>query len=540
MLRTGTGPLRPVWRFAYLAVARVVSAYLRAGHRGASVYAIGSLGGPDTVYGISDIDLAVVVPSLAGRRGEARDAIRHRWERLCRVAPPLRELLFVAVYEEPELERAAAGSPCLRSGPPAGRARARGALFRPGPFVDPADVAFRPGLKPPLSGWGLLAGLDGLPRTREPEADQRAVVAWLELQHWWRYAIRACVTPGGPRTAYLCVKLASEPARIWLWLAHGEHVSSRREALERGAQELPEAQDTFDRALKLQGSLHRSPTPPLAEMLEGLVLLTARIAGWLAAEVEPAGAEEVRLVWDEGDQLVLAPRAGDPLRAALGLPPQLRPLVDWRTLVWGGAPDEAFARFPGSPPEPATLATAAVASRRGPYPAVSGSGLLVLPTHVYRRGLLRAVQCPVTDPVSFALLDGAAAASFSRVGPWSIREAARRAVAEHAAWLAAGGATGDPSADALGLLFNAGRAGLLVETLEAGEPELTLTVAAVVRGLSTSGQLARPVAEAAFDAYVACRTRGGLPHAGTVAELRRGVLALPAYRQPAAPLPSAA
>ena len=86
MVRTGDGRLRPLWRAAYRAVARGVSAYLRAGRRSASVYAIGSLGGPDAVYGISDIDLTIVVPTEPGRPGEARDAVNRRWERLCRMA----------------------------------------------------------------------------------------------------------------------------------------------------------------------------------------------------------------------------------------------------------------------------------------------------------------------------------------------------------------------------------------------------------------------------------------------------------------------
>lgn len=532
MVRTGDGRLRSIWRAAYRAVARGVSAYLRAGRRGASVYAIGSLGGPDAVYGISDIDLTVVVPTGPGRPGEARDAVNRRWERLCRMAPSLRQLVFVAVYEEHELRRAANGSPCLRSARWTSGARAAQPLFRPGPFVDPAEVACRPILEPPASAWRLLAGQRRLPATREPDAHQRGMIAWLELQHWWRYAFGVAARPDGPRTAYLCVKLASEPARIWLWLVHGERVSSRRQALARGGKVLPEERPFFERALALYGALAQSPNPPLVEMLEGFFRLTRRIADRLAAEVEAAGVQEVRLTWGQDDELVAAPSALDPLDALLGARPRLLPLVDWRALVWPSAPDEAFAPVPGHPTDLTTLGAAAVAGRAGPYAALRDGDLFVLPAPLKRRTLLRAVQSPVTDPLSFALLDGAPVARVSRAPGWSIHDTAIRATAEHRAWLEAGGATGDATVDALGLLFTAARVGLLLESLESGQPELALTVAAVAESLGASGRVARSVADSSYEAYRACRS-GGSPLASVMADLRKCVMALPAYRDPA-------
>jgi hypothetical protein len=523
---------------AYRAAARAVSAYLRAGNRDASVYAMGSLGGPDAVYGVSDVDLIVVVPADASRAGDARDAMKWRWERICRLVPPLRELVFVAVYEDHELRRAAGCSPWPRARAhqtaPAGRA-----LFRPGPFVDPVGVAFRPGLEPPVAAWRLLAGPDRLAPTGTPEAHQRARIALGELQYWWRFAFGACAGPPGPRTAYLCVKLASEPARVWLWLVHDQRVSSRREALERGVEALPEEREAFERALALQKALPRSPESPLDQMLESFLRLTSRITEWLGAEVEADGVEEVRLLWGNEDELVLAPRARDPLHATLGTRPFLLPLVDWRAVVWPAAPDEAFAPISGSPADPATLGAAAIAGRSGPYPALRFENLLVLASHEHRRTLLRAVSCPLTDPISFALLDGAAAARFSRAPGWSIRETAQRAVAEHRAWLAAGGRTGS-STQALGLLFTAARAGLLLESLEADEPELALTASAVAESLAASGRAPRSVSESSYEAYVACRRAGGSSPGRHLAELRRCVLALPAYRETPSPVASVA
>lgn len=539
MLRTSEGPLRPLWQLLYRMVARGVSTYLRAGHPGASIYAMGGLEGPDTVYGVSDVDLTVVIPAGGGPPGEARDAMTRRWEQMCRTVPPLRKLVFVAVYEDHELQRAIAGSPCLRSGRPASWSRPPGeALFRPGPFVDLANVASRPILEP-ASAWHLVAGRGRLPSTPEPDAYQRGMIAWLELQHWWRYAFGACVA-SGPSTAYLCVKLASEPARVWLWLVHGERVSNRREALQRGVEALPEESDVFERALALQSTLAQSPDPPLAETLEDLLRLTRRLARWLVAEAEAAGVQDVRLIWGEEDNLVLARCAGDPLRALLGTRLRLLPLVDWRTLVWPAAPDEALVDMPGSPADPATVGAAAVAGRAGPYPALRDNGLLVLPAQIHLRTLLRAVQCPLTDPISFAVLDGARVARFSRAPGWSIQDTARRAVAEHRAWLGAGGGTGEASEEALGLLFTAARAGLLLQSLESAEAELALTVAAVAERLGASGRVARSASESSYEAYLACRSDGGLPPTHILADLRKCVLELPAYRHTAATVASAA
>jgi hypothetical protein len=170
-----------------------------------------------------------------------------------------------------------------------------------------------------------------------------------------------------------------------------------------------------------------------------------------------------------------------------------------------------------------------MAGRGGPYPALRHDALLVLPAQPHRRTLLRAVQSPLTDPISFAVLDGSRVARFSRAAGWSIEETASRAVAEHRAWLRAGG-TGPTSEETLGLLFAAARTGLLLESLESPEAELALTVAAVARSLSDGGRMPDARSESAYQAYLECRSGGSSPPARVLADLRRCVLALPAYR----------
>ena len=130
-----------------------------------------------------------------------------------------------------------------------------------------------------------------------------------------------------------------------------------------------------------------------------------------------------------------------------------------------------------------TLADAARAARDGSQPAIRSDELLVLPTDDEIATLLRAVQCPQTDPVSFALSDGRASASFSNVAGWSAEDCARRAVAEHAAWLGAKGWDAPPTECSRTILLSAARAALFLQSLLAGGPELIVTAAAVAEAL---------------------------------------------------------
>jgi hypothetical protein len=528
--------LRPLWGLAYRLCARVVGAYLCKGMPECAIYAKGTLTDPDMVYGVSDIDLVVVASPSPGSPGEAGAAIRGRWERLSQALPPLRNLLYVAVFEGPELERAIAGSPSLRlragDGPPGG-----GTVSPRGPFPVPNDITWRAGLGWSTSAWRLLIGRDRLPPPRDAGRHDPRVLAWLELQGWWRYAFTACLNPRGPRTPYVCVKLAAEPARIWIWLVRGETVSSRQRALEEGLNSIPDEAEAFERALALQRDLHRSPQPPLAESLAAFLRLSGRIAQRLASEAGEIGITQVRLAWGDEQELALPRGARVPLWAPLGAQLRLRPLADQRALVWPVWPDETLAVVPGEPDDPIAVAALTAAGYAGPQPALHAHGLLVLPGPP-RRTVGRAVHCPLTDPVSFALMEGADVASFPNVGGWSIQEVAARAVVEHRAWLASSAGTRH-SLDALGMLLSCARAALLAESVEVGSPELPLTMAATAARLGARHPWAQGAAEESYGTYVACLADGGAPPPSTVARLRERVLKLSAYREPCATVPAA-
>ncbi len=67
VVRTARGPLRPLWAAAYRLIVRSSSAYLRAGARGATVYLRGSLATGEPLYGMADVDLAIVVAAEPAR-----------------------------------------------------------------------------------------------------------------------------------------------------------------------------------------------------------------------------------------------------------------------------------------------------------------------------------------------------------------------------------------------------------------------------------------------------------------------------------------
>ena len=166
------------------------------------------------------------------------------------------------------------------------------------------------------------------------------------------------------------------------------------------------------------------------------------------------------------------------------------------------------------------------------YEVLQEDELLILPTlDLWERGRMRSVQCPASDPVSFALLRGERRAPFPDVNGWSAEHLARRAVAENRAWLDEGAypPANAPAGETLSRSICAARAALLMESIEAGDPELPLTAAATVRTLVERGRDPEGAVEEAFDGYRRWRVDGEDPPARVTAALRRVVRSLPGY-----------
>ena len=535
LLRTARTPVGWLWALVHRLIARAGAAYLLWGNKGGEAYTRGSLDSVDFLAGLSDIDLVVVLAPDRGGPGVAEARARARWERLRRAFPAVDLVLdHPRIYERPGLDQVA-GSSSYTYGleGPAGDRHDRSAYFAVGSSADTIRTLQRPGLYGTSAGWKLLRGRDRRPREGAADAQDLRVSAWLELQHWWRYAFPVCVDATGPRTASLCLKLVAEPARIWLLLAHGEQIQGREEVLRRALVRLPEEEGVLRWALDLHARLPDSPPPPVEQTVRTLLRFSERIAGVIGEQIAAAGATEVELAGVDPPELIVAHGSWRPIESLTGGDdPRQLPFCDWREITVPVRPDRTLAALPGDPGDPALLAAASLVPQPGPQPAFLAKDLLVLPSVRRFLSQLRCIQCAATDPVSFALLLGDGAARFPNVRGWSVQDTARRAVAEHRARLAADSripAGGSDDGETLTTLITTARAALLWETTAEGEPQLPVTVTETLRRLGDRSSAARTVAEDALEHYGAFVRQLTPPPAPTVAELDRVVRGLPAF-----------
>ena len=525
-VRTEAGPLRPLWATGHAAVIRGVARRLTAGLPGTHVYLKGGFGFGRPVYGLSDVDMVVVTPDAASAAGSQDPAtvVRERWRALSERYPFLAELFNdseVFVYRAGDAALLRDDS-YLTFGRKDGPMRDDRAAFlgRDAP-EDPMALLDHPGLFGAQRDWRAVGAPRRPPAPAGPE--QRAIDAWLELRFIWGYAFRTCLDPARASAPYTCLKLVADSARVWLWLAHGEQLFDRTEVLERALQLVPEEEAALSRALDLRHRLRHAPDPPLAETLPFLVRMSSRVARELTRRGEPAERTNVELHFKRADGAL--------------------PLVDWRARAIPGRLDAEFSVWPGDPGDPGAIVAAAAASTDSTFPALRAGPLLVFPiAEIWHRGRLRAVECEVTDPVSFALHAGKQSAVFPNLPGWSAEDSARRAVTEHRAWLALNptvdssrlpywvDAVRDPSLAVVHGLFSAARCALFAESLAAGAAELSLTPTAIASQLADHRPEARAVVAAACGQLLQARAGGPAPSAGTVSALLEVVCDLAPYR----------
>ncbi len=476
-------PLRGPARALYFVVARAAGVYLTWGERLPAVYVRAGLGTGELVPGRSDVDLAIVLAANGTKPGITSARVWRRWERMARVLPRTGRLLEEPrVYDELEL-RDVVGSSAMTYGLEC-EDEDRAALSNGGASIGRRRILFRPGLYGATSDWRLLSGPDRRPLPPPRSAQERRIAAWLEVTYWWRWAFQACADPDDPATPGLSVKLIAEAARVWLWLAQGERCGTRSDVLRRALQRLPEEEQAIRTALALQRSPHERAERSLSAALPALLRLSARIAQLIADETAAAGSTEVRLVAD----------TLDPSGSAVAL-------CDWRALATPPLPDESFTPRDDDPADPAALGAATRAQSGPSYVALRGPGLLVLPARFSERSRGRALKSEVTDPVSFALAAGSSVAHFPDVRGWSAQDTARRAVAEHRAWLR-GAATPGP----LWKLLSAARAALFLESVLKEDPELAPTLGGVAELLAVRFQDSAVEEAVRSDAVEAVRT----------------------------------
>jgi hypothetical protein len=434
VLRTERGPLRAIWSLAHWQAIRAAAAWAARGFGPAEVYLKGGFGFGRPVYGLSDIDVIVVVHCDPARPGATRERATNRWRTLRRRVPLAGELFDLWVYEDAELRDIGTDTYLTYGRPAEDHHLGRPAFLGSAP-ADQMKLLDHPGLYGPGRDWRRL-GSRRVPPEPVEDAVHRTVFGWLELRFLWAFAFRAAVRPSAPHVAYLCQKLVADSARIWLSLEAREVLFDRDASLASALRLMPEEEAALHMAIELGRKLPRSPEPPLADALPFLVRTSSRIAACLANAAGEFAATEVRLRWGGEAELLLPAGTRSKLRSLVDNRDgaALLPLADWRACAIPALPDETFALIAGDPADPARLAEAAL--REGSYPALRAERLLVLPHDaISHRGRLRGVECRASDPVSFALADGATSASFPGVPGWSAPDRARRAVAEHRAWL---------------------------------------------------------------------------------------------------------
>lgn len=399
--------------------------------------------------------------------------------------------------------------------------------------ADPGRILTRPGLYTTFGDWRRLNGPERRPDEPARDAQERRIDAWLELIFWWRMLPRASMESVGPRPTDVCVKCVAEALRIWAWLARGERINGRVEALRRGLELLPEEEDGLRRVLELRLSLPHWPDSPQAldQTLPLLVRLSTRIAALIDAEAQAAGFTEVPLAGADRLEPMLAGGPWKPNTSlAGGLNPEILPLADWRGIACPRTPDDTFAPLTADAADPAAFLAAAALSQ-GPYPTLLADRLLIRPGYGFVRTGLRAIGCRTTEPVSFALLERRPVASFPNLSGWSVADTARRAVAEHRAWLQPRDRAGGRNAAGreLGMLLSAVRAALPLESVVAGSPELPLTLIAAGRTLATRSPTTRTTLDDALGQYRAFSDKRAKPSPAMLTAMRKLVVDLPAY-----------
>ena len=528
MLRTARSPLRPLWAGLYALIARLVALIVAPRRTRTSVYLSGSAASGEPLYGLSDIDLVAV----AEDESEAR-RVRRRYEALCRALPPLRGLIpHFWTYDARGLARILAGSYLVN-----GLVDEHAVFLAEDAVDDGGGLLERPGL---YGGpdWRRLRG--GIRVVRRPDPQTRLHAAWLELQHRWRYAFRACGEEADVHRPTLAVGLVAEAARIWLWLAHDERHDGKQAPLERALCLMDAEEEGLRYALEVHRAVHRSPAVAVERLLACFVRVSDAIAGLVDETALGSGVTQVHLLGAE----LGAPSAHEVVLLdwrALALPP-LDPSIPGLTCVV----EERLVRVDDDPTDPAALMAAAARAETGRVPALRHGSLLIEPAlDVWGHGRLRLVQCRASDPVSAGLLDGNAHAAFPDVAGWSARDWARRAVAEHRAWLFAGrnqrpsphrwmgprpaNVWATATAATLGLLLSAARSARFLESIEEGRPELTLRFSDLPAALAARHPgLGADAAEACAALDESRRERVPLPPE-LAGHLRRQVESLPAY-----------
>jgi len=217
VLGTSFFPLTCFYRKFYDLSILVASLLLRRVDGVITVYLRRGVARGEIVYGLSDIDLSVIIADLGEKEQAAKDTVRAVYQKLSRIIPLFPSSVtelgvyslseFYDMYEDYDFHRY---------------------RFNEGKHT-----------------WKLLFGRDLVSELPELEASELYLPATEELRKWWALLNEEFIsgTYSPPfRRRYLWYKAIAEAARVYLLVCHGEDAQSRDAALSQVKSHLPDEQ----------------------------------------------------------------------------------------------------------------------------------------------------------------------------------------------------------------------------------------------------------------------------------------------------------
>jgi predicted nucleotidyltransferase len=207
VINTSFPPLTYLYRKIYDLSVAVVTLLLRRVDGVLAIYLRRGVAKGEVVYGLSDIDLSIIVKDEDSEGQVAKERVRETYGKLSRVIPLFgqadREL---GVYSTSEFSKLYAESDSFKY------------RFDEGKHT-----------------WRLLFGKDVLQYLPQLQDKELYLPATEELKVWWpllsaEIASSECVRPMFHRK-YLWYKAISETSKVYLFICHGERVHHREAAL---------------------------------------------------------------------------------------------------------------------------------------------------------------------------------------------------------------------------------------------------------------------------------------------------------------------
>jgi len=262
-LRTQFFPFTLLYRFLYWAAIGLCLRRLGGLPGVLCVYLRRGLARGRPVYGLSDIDLLVLVDGDNRDRNAAR--VRNRYESLRRIIPMLAEG-ELALYHPEEFR----------------------ALYTHCPF-------YRHRFDSGRRDWQRLRGEDAFTHLPSPHGSP-AYLAGFELLSAWRYLSQELL-PVDPRPVYLrryiAFKMIADTAEVWLAASGDDGHYGRETALARAADAHPDLGPRLNKIARWRDNLLLSGDLPVDEVLDTFCVLAR--AAWSRKLEPPLPARELRI-----------------------------------------------------------------------------------------------------------------------------------------------------------------------------------------------------------------------------------------------------